>query len=158
MKKRRFKVLIFIFLVLGQIVIYKYRHQLKLNLDLLYLILVYISVKSGFLRCILTAAVIGLVTDYFSMNVLGVFGFSRTIAGFLLNEVSSRIDLRNNIFVFLLIAISLSLSNFIANIFFYFILGLNLDLSLILYQPALTGLVGTAIVISEKTKEDLNVY
>ena len=156
--KRRTKVLVFIFLVLGQIVIFKYRRQLPLTPDLLYLILVYISVKTGFLRCILTAAAIGLVTDYFSMNVLGVFGFSRTISGFLLNEISGRVDLRNNIFVFLLIAISLSLSNFIANIFFHFILGLNFDLSLILYQPALTGLLGTVIVISEKTKEDLNVY
>lgn len=158
MMNRRFKVLIFLFLIAAQILINKYSHQLKLNLDFLYLILVYISVKSTFLKSILTGTVIGLVTDYLSMNVLGVFGFSRTAAAFLLNEVSTRIDMRNNVFVFLLIAISLSLSNFIANVFFYFILGLSLNLSLILYQPVLTGLVGTLIVFTEKSKKNLDVY
>ena len=155
---RRLKFFVFVLLVLGQIVINKYAHQFKVNLDFLYLILVYISVRSGFLKSILTAAVIGLITDFFSMNVLGVFGFSRTFGAFLLNEVSGRLDLKNNFFVFLLIALSLSLSNLIANTFFYFISGFAFNLSLILYQPVFTGLTGTLIVFSKKTKEYLNVY
>ncbi|UCH92216.1 MAG: rod shape-determining protein MreD [Candidatus Aminicenantes bacterium] len=155
---RKFKVLIFILLILGEIIINKYIHQLKLNLDLLYLILVYISVKSGFIKCLIAGTVIGLVTDYFSMNVMGVFGFSRTLGAYLLHESSWRIDLKNNFFVFLLVFLSLSLSNLVANTFFIIILDFNFSLRLILYQPFLTGLVGVLIVSPPSVKRNLDVY
>lgn len=155
---RKFKFLIFILLILGEIIINKYIHQLRLNLDLLYLILVYISVKSGFLKCMVVATVIGLITDYFCMNVMGVFGFSRTLAAFLLFESSQRIDLKNNSFVFFLVFISLSVSNVIANTFFTIILNFEFSLRLIVAQPFLTGLVGVLIVGSTKAKRYLDVY
>ena len=155
---RKFKFLIFATLILGEIIINLYIHQIKLNLDLLYLILVYISVKSGFIKSMAAAAVIGLITDYFSMNVIGVFGFSRTFAAFLLHESSQRIDLKNNFFVFLLIALSLAISNLIANLFFLIILDFQFSLRLILFQPLLTGLVGVLIVSSQKAKRYLDVY
>lgn len=136
----------------------KYLHQLRLNLDLLYLILVYISIKSSFIKCIMMGTVIGLITDYFCMNVLGVFGFSRTQAVFLLFELSRRIDPNNNFLVFLLVFISLSVSNVIANIFFTIILNFDFSLSLILVQPFLTGLVGVLIAGSSKAKRYLDVY
>jgi rod shape-determining protein MreD len=158
MVNRRFKVIIFIFLVLGQIVIHRYAHHLKLNLDLFYLILVYISVTGGFYKSLIAGMVVGLITDYLSMNVLGVFGFSRAFAAYLLNEISRGIDLRNNTFVFLLIAGSLAMSNGIANIFFYLILGSGFNLSLILYQPLLTALVGLIITSTDKAKKYLDVY
>ncbi len=156
---RRFKVLIFLLLIIGQIILQRYVQQLKIHLDLLYLILVYISVMSGFYKTLLTASLIGLVTDYFcSANLMGVFGFSRVIAGFILNEVSHRIDLKNNIFVFLLIAVSLSFSNAIANLFLYFIQGFSFNLDMLLYQPVLTGLLGLIIVTSSKARMYLDVY
>ena len=155
---RKFKFLVFILLILGEIIINKYIHQFRLNLDFLFLILVYISVKSGFIKCIVVATIIGLVTDYFCMNVMGVFGFSRTFAVFLLYEASRRIDLKNNFFVFLLISLSLSLSNLIANIFFTTILDMEFSLRLIVVQPFLTGLVGVLIVGSTKAKRYLDVY
>ena len=155
---RRFKFLIFTFLILGEIIINRYLPQLKLNLDLLYLILVYISVKSGFIKCMLAGTVTGLLTDYFSMNVMGVFGFSRTLSAFLLHESSRRIDLKSNFFVFLLIFISLILSNVIANIFFMVILNVELNWRLILLQPFLTALLGILIVSSKKSKRSLDVY
>ena len=155
---RKFKFLIFILLILGEIIINKYIHQLKLNLDLLYLILVYISINSGFIKCIIVGTAIGLITDYFCMSVMGVFGFSRTFAVFLLFELSRRIDLKNNFFVFFLVFVSLSVSNLIANTFFTIILNFDFSLRLILVQPFLTGLVGVLIAGSSKAKRYLDVY
>lgn len=155
---RKVRIGIFVTLILLQIIVQKYMDILKVSLDLLYLIVVYISVKSGFFKTVFTATTIGLVTDYFSMQVMGVFGFSRTIIGFLLNDTSRHIDLKNSMFVFLLIAISLSLSNTISNVFFYFIRGIAFNLNLILYQPLLTGLTGVLILAVPKVKRYLDVY
>jgi rod shape-determining protein MreD len=127
-------------------------------MDLLFLILVFISIKSSFLKSILSAAAIGLVTDFLSGNVLGVFGFSRTIAAYLINELSRYLDLRKNIFLFLIISLSLFISNLIANIFFYFILNFEISLNLVLYPPLLTALVGFIIVSPAKIKTYLDVY
>lgn len=154
---RNFKFLAFGLLILLQLLIHQYKRQF-LNLDFLYLILVYISVKSRFFKSIFSATVIGLVTDYLSGNILGVFGFSRTVSAYLLNEISMRIDLKSNFFVFLLISLSLALSNLIANIFFHFILQYGFDLNLILYQPLLTGLMGLIIVIPSRVRQNLDVY
>jgi len=155
---RKFKFLIFILLILGEIIINKYLHQLRFNLDLLYLILVYLSVKSGYIKCILVGTVIGLIIDYSCMNIMGVFGFSRTLAVFLLFQLSRRIDLNNNFFVFFLVFVSLSISNVIANIFFSIILNFGFNLHLILIQPFLTGLVAVLIAGSTKAKRYLDVY
>lgn len=158
MADRRVKVGLFIVFIVLQIAIHRYVNVLKVNLDLLYLILVYISIKSGFMKTILFAAAIGLVTDFFSMQVMGVFGFSRTIIAYLLNETTPHIDLKNNTFVFLLIAVSLFLSNLMANTFFYFISGTSFDSNLILYPPLLTGLLGVLIISPSKMKRHLDVY
>jgi hypothetical protein len=106
----------------------------------------------------MVGTVIGLITDYFCMNVLGVFGFSRTLAVFLLFEISPHIDLDKYYFVFLLVFISLSVSNVIANTFFFIILNFDFSLRLILVQPLLTGLVGVLIAGTSKAKRYLDVY
>ena len=155
---RKFRIGIFVFLIILQIVVYRYENILKINMDFLYLILVYISVKSGFYKTILSATVIGLVTDYFCMTVMGVFGFSRTITAYLLNEISRHIDLKNSVLVFFLIAISLFISNLVANMFFFIILGVKFSSKLILFQPICTGLVGAFILIPSKIKKYLDVY
>jgi rod shape-determining protein MreD len=154
----RVKLIIFLLCIGLQVLSHRYRDILKFNLDFLYLILVYIAVQSGFLKTILSATIIGLVTDFFSMQVMGVFGFSRTITGYLLNETSRHIDLKNNFLVFLLISVSLLLSNLIANLFFHFISGFPFQLSLILYQPLATGLLGVMLIAPRKMKQHLNVY
>ncbi len=155
---RKYKFLMLTLMILGQILIYRYVHQLRMNLDFLYLILVYYTINSTFYKSIAAASIIGLITDYLSGGVMGVFGFSRTLAAFLLNEISKRIDLKNNIFVFLLIAVSLIFSNGVANFFFYFISGEPFNLNLVVYQPLLTGLVGVIIVAFSKSRTYLDVY
>lgn len=156
--EKKYKFIIFALLILGQIVSHRYARGLNITPDFLFLIIVYICVKSGYLKSIFVASAIGLITDFLSGNILGVFGFSRTIAGYLLNEVSMRIDLKNNMFVFLMIFISLSLSNLVASLFFYFIRGFPLDAALIFYQPFFTGLLGLLFVISSTAKKYLDVY
>ncbi|MDQ1352738.1 MAG: Rod shape-determining protein MreD [Acidobacteriota bacterium] len=155
---RRVKVGIFLLLIGLQVLSHRYRDVLKFNLDFLHLILVYIAVQSGFVKTILSATVIGLITDYFSMQVMGVFGFSRTISGYLLNEIARHIDLKNNFLAFLLISVSLLFSNLIANVFFHFISGFPFQLSLILYQPLATGLLGVLIILPRKMRQYLDVY
>jgi rod shape-determining protein MreD len=155
---RKFKLILFILILLAQIIINLYISDLKLNLDLLYLILVFVAVKSNFIKAILVATIIGLTTDYMTGGVLGVFGFSRTMAAFILNEISMRIDLKNNFFVFLMLSLSLAFSNLLANFFFYFIYGWSIQLSLVLYQPFFTALVGILIVSSTQAKKNLDLY
>lgn len=148
---------LFILLIVLQVWSHRYRDILKLNLDFLHLILVYIAIQSGFLKTILSATVIGLVTDFLSMQVMGVFGFSRTITGYLLNEIARHIDLKNNFLAFLLISVSLLFSNLIANLFFHFISGFPFQLSLILYQPLATGLLGVLLIAPRKMRQYLDV-
>lgn len=155
---RKFKFLVFLLLLLGEIIINLYIHQLKFNFDFLYLILVYISVKSGFLKSMFSATFIGLITDFLSMQLMGVFGFSRTFSAFLIHESSRLIDLKNNFFVFFLITISLSVSNFIANFFFFIIQDIGFSWRLIVFQPLFTGLLGILIISSKETKRRLDVY
>lgn len=155
---RKVKICFFFALVICQIIINRYINTLKVNLDLLYLILVYISIKSDFFKSILAATVIGLFTDYFNHSIIGIFGFSRTISAFFLNELSKYVDLKKNIFMFFIIAISLCISNLIANTFLYFISKFEISLNMILYQPVLTGLAGTLILSTAKMKKYFNVY
>lgn len=156
--KNRIRVLLFILLIFAQIVINKYIDTLKLNVDLLYLIIVYISIKKGIVKTVIFSSLIGWATDFFTCGVIGVFGFSRVVIAFLINEVFRYIDLRKNVFVFLFIAISLAISNLIANIFLYFIFDYKIMLSLIVYQPVLTGFVGMILNVFPKMKKVLNVY
>ncbi len=158
MANRRFKVGLFVFLIALQVFLQRYVDVLKLNPDLLYLILVYISVKSGFIKTVFSATAVGLVTDYFSMQVMGVFGFSRTLIAYLLNETSQHIDLKNNALVFLLTAVSLFVSNLVANLFFHIIAKTPFQLNLVVYQPLLTGLFAVLILFPGKIRQYLDVY
>ncbi|MCI0470465.1 MAG: rod shape-determining protein MreD [Candidatus Aminicenantes bacterium] len=154
----RLKFLLFVCLIAAQIVFYRYNYILKLNIDFLFLILVYLSRRPGFLKGILAAAVIGLITDCLSVHVYGVFGFSRTAAAYMIGELSRFFDLRRYIFIFLLVFISLAVSNFIANVFFYFILGHKIGLNLVFYPPLFTGSAAVLILSLPKMKENLDVY
>lgn len=156
--KSKFKIGLFLFLIFAQIIINRYVRVTKINLDLLYLILVYISIRSGILKTAIWATLIGWVTDFFTIGLVGVFGFSRTLTAFLLQEFYKYFDLRKRFFVFLLIFVSLSFSNLIANVFFYFIYGQSIKMSLVLQQPFLTALAGILIISSSKIRESLDVH
>jgi rod shape-determining protein MreD len=156
--KSKLKISLFIGLLLAQIFINRYVQDTKLNIDFLFLILVYISIQSGLVKSLIWGTCIGWVTDFFIGGLVGVFGFSRTIIAFFLHEFNKYFDLRKNIFVFILIAISLSFSNLIASIFFHFIFGYKIDLGLVIRQPLLTGITGMLISGFTKIKEILDVH
>ncbi len=153
----RFRNILFVILVIGQVAISRYYHSWRFNVDLLYLIIFYIAIKSGFLPGILTATFIGLCSDYLSGGIIGVFSFSRTLAAYLLNVLARFLDLKKNVFVFLLIFVSLFLSNLLAFLFYVLIFRLRITASLLLFQPLSTAIVGTIILGFKKVKSLLDV-
>jgi rod shape-determining protein MreD len=156
--KNKLKILLFIGLVLAQIIINRYVQDTKLNIDFLFLILVYVSIQSGLIKSLIWGTCLGWVTDFFIGGLIGVFGFSRTLSAFFLHEFNKFFDLRKNIFVFLLITISLCLSNLIASIFFHIVFNYKIDIGLVLRQPLLTGIAGMLISGFSKIKEILDVH
>ena len=153
----RFRNILFVALVIGQYVISRNYHSWRLNIDLLYLIIFYIAIKSGFMSSVLSAAFIGLCSDYLSGGVLGAFSFSRTLAAFFLNALARFLDLKKNVFIFLLIFVSLFLSNLLAFVFHVLIFNLKITTSLLFYQPLTTAVVGTIILGLKKVKSLLDV-
>ena len=155
---RNFKIVFLLLLIVLQILLNRYVDVIKINIDLLFLVLIYISIKSTTLKTILAACIVGWVTDFFSGGIVGVFGFSRVLSIFLVHEFVRFIDLTKRHFLFLLISISLSFSNLIANVFFHYIAGHSFTFSFLLYQPLLTAFVGILIVSSPGIREKLDVY
>ena len=153
----RFRNILFVVLVVGQVAIARYYQSLRFTVDLLYLIIFYIAIKSGFMTSIFSAGFIGLCSDYLSGGIMGVFSFSRILAAFLLNSLARFLDLKKNIFVFLLILISLFLSNLVAFVFHVLIFNLKITSRLLLYQPLSTAVVGTIILGTKKVKSLLDV-
>ena len=116
-----------------------------------------IAIRSNFLPSILSAALIGFFSDYLSGGVLGVFSFSRTLAAYFLNAVARFLDLKKNFYVFLLILVSLFLSNLVAFVFHVLIFKLRITADLLLFQPLYTAVIGTVILGSKKAKSLLDV-
>jgi rod shape-determining protein MreD len=153
----RFRNAFLIVMLLGQVVIARYYQSLRFNVDLLYMVVFYISIRSGFMKSIISASLIGLCSDYLSGGVMGVFSFSRTLAAYFLNALARFVDLKNNFFIFLLIFISLLLSNLVAFVFYALIFKYKITVNLLIYQPLFTAIVGTIILGLKKVKSLLDV-
>jgi rod shape-determining protein MreD len=153
----RFRNVFFMVMIIGQIAIARYYQSLRFNIDLLYLIVFCISIKSKFMKSIIGASLIGLCSDYLSGGVMGVFSFSRALAAYFLNILARFVDLKNNFFVFLLIFISLLLSNLVAFVFYALIFKYKITASLLIYQPLFTAIIGTVILGLRKVKSVLDV-
>lgn len=156
--QRKTKLFLILMLFLAQIALDRYRHILRVSPDLLYLILVYVAVTAGAVRTIIIAALIGWMTDFFSVGMVGLFGFSRVLAAYFVNAVSRFLDLNRTHFVFFLISLSLAFSNLVANLFLHWIYNFPLELGLLIYQPLLTALLGVMILAVPRVKRDLYVH
>ncbi len=155
---RKIKLIILLAFLLLQIVIDRYAGVTGFSFDALFLIIVYVGIKDGAVKTILTAMFLGWVTDYFTEGVIGVFGFSRVIAGVFIYEISRFIDLKSRSYVFIMIFFSMVISNGLANLFFHFIRGYDFLPGMVLLQPFLTGLVALALISSTKLKKIFDVY
>jgi len=153
----RFRNVFFLVMLIGQIAIARYFQSLRFNVDLLFLVVFYISIKSGFMKSIISASLIGMCSDYLSGGIMGVFSFSRTLAAYFLNVSARYLDLKKKIFVFLLIFVSLLMSNFVAFIFYALIFKYKITASLLVYQPFFTAIVGTIFLGLNKVKSLLDV-
>ena len=128
------------------------------NIDFTYLIVIFVALKSTVFKTGLTATATGLLIDFISSGILGVFGFSRTLIAYIIKGLLVFIDLKKGIYVFLIITVSLSLSNFIAGSIMFLILDYPLTLEFLLFQPVFTGLTGYLILKNSYLKEQLDVY
>lgn len=153
----RFRAVLFALLAVGQVAVCRYSYQWRFSVDLLYLIVFFIAIRSRYLPSVLSAALIGFAGDVISGGVMGVFSFARTLAAFLLNSLARYLDLKKNVFVFLLIQVSLFLSNLVAFLFLVLIFRYRITVSLLVFQPLATALAGTLIVGSRKAKALLDV-
>jgi rod shape-determining protein MreD len=153
----RFRIVLFVLLAVGQVAVCRYYYQWRFSVDLLYLIIFFIAIRSRYLPAVLSAALIGFVGDVLSGGVMGVFSFARTLAAFLLNSLARYLDLKKNIFVFLLIQVSLFLSNLVAFLFLVLVFRYRITVNLLVFQPLATALAGTLIVGSRKVKALLDV-
>ena len=156
--QRKTKPLLLLALLLAQLVLDRYRHVLRVSPDLLYLILIYVAVTAGAIRTIIVAAMIGWMTDFFSVGMVGLFGFSRVLAAYFVNTISRFLDLNRTHFVFFLISLSLAVSNLVANLFLHWIYNFPLEPGLLIYQPLLTALLGVLILAVPRVKRDLYVH
>lgn len=153
----RFRAVLFALLAVGQVAVCRYYYEWRFSIDLLYLIVFFIAIRSRYLPSVVGAALIGFAGDILSGGVMGVFSFARTLAAFLLNSLARFLDLKKNIFVFLLIQVSLFLSNLVASLFLVLIFGYRITASLLVFQPLATALVGTLIAGPRKVKALLDV-
>jgi rod shape-determining protein MreD len=153
----RWRTTLFIVLAVGQFAFARHYYSLRFTIDLLFLVIFFIAIRSGFMTSILSAALIGFCSDYLTGGVMGVFSFSRTLAAFSLNSLARYLDLKKNIFIFLLILFSLFLSNLAAFGFLVLIFQYKITVSLLVFQPLSTALLGTFILGSKKAKSLLDV-
>lgn len=153
----RWRTILLVVLALGQVAFSHQYYSLRFTIDLLFLVIFLIAIRSGFMTSILSAALIGFCTDYLTGGVMGVFSFSRTLAAFSLNSLARFLDLKKNIFIFLLILVSLFLSNLAAFGFLTLIFQYRITASLLVFQPLFTALAGTIILGSKKAKSLLDV-
>ena len=90
--------------------------------------------------------VLGWLTDPFVGGIMGVFGFSRALGAYLVSAGSRYMDLKNALFVFLLISLSLLLSNLVALFFLHLISRQPFSAALLVYQPLLSGTLGVVLL------------
>lgn len=157
MKPSRTRFAIFTVLFLLQFVSRQYSFLTALNIDFFFLIIVHTAVCFSFARTMATATLLGLLTDYLSGGIIGVFSFSRILFSFLIFEAARMIDFRKKVFVFLAIFLSLLLSNVMAVFFLYHISALQPTLQILIIQPLSTGGLALLLVSFKSISEHLNV-
>jgi hypothetical protein len=75
----------------------------------------------------------------------------------MLNTISRFLDLKKSIFVFLLILVSLFLSNLVAFVFLVLVFQMKVATGLLLLQPLSTAVIGTILLGTKKAKSLLDV-
>jgi len=158
MNKQRFRYIIFIFFILLQFTVSKFLTEYKINIDFMYLILLYFIMRKSYIKAIIAAVFIGWLNDYFTGSIIGIYGFSRVSVTFILYGALNYIDPKRLIFAFLIIFASLTLSNFIANLFLLFIYHFNFNIDLLMIQPFLTAMTGILLLTSKSVRKAINVH
>ncbi len=157
MKTTRIRFTAFALLFLAQFISRQHDFSAALNIDFFFLIIMHAAVVYSFSRTMLTATALGLLTDYLSGGIIGVFSFSRILVSFLVYEAARMIDLRKRIFVFLTVLFGLLLANVMAVFFLYHISGLQPALRILVVQPLSTAGLALILTSIKAIREHLNV-
>ncbi len=158
MSKKRFRLILAFYLIIMQIAVNVYLNKYNINIDFIFLILIFIASKGNFLKLMTFATLIGWATDLLNSHVIGVFGFSRVLIAYVIFEIIAVIDFKRLSFTFIFVFLSLAISNFVANLFLLFINDYGLSVTMIIYQPLLTGMFAVLLLSSDRIKKTINVY
>ena len=156
MRKNKFFILLLILGIIQTIIntniLYNFTY-----FDFIYIIIFYISIKLEYKKAIVISTLLGILTDYLSMGILGIFGLSRAISSYFINTITKYFDISKDKFLITIFLISFVLSNFIANIFFVLIIKSKLSLRIIFIIPILTTILNYILFKIPYFKKILNV-
>jgi len=144
-------------MLLLQLLSQRYDFPSPVNVDFFFLVIVYFAVNSSFIRTMVMATVLGLISDCLSGGIIGVFSFSRILASFLVNQASRFIDFRRPVFVFFTVFLSLVFANTVAAFFLFLIMELTPTITLIVFQPLATAGLALVLINFKPTRRYINV-
>jgi rod shape-determining protein MreD len=108
---------------------------------------IYFALNNGEMHGMITGTFAGLIQDSFTLTVLGINGFSKTILGFLIGLTGKTIEVRQLIVIFPIIFLGVFLEGLI-NALLYLLTGLEplkLNSKILFLQPFLTAIIGSLI-------------
>jgi rod shape-determining protein MreD len=144
-------------LFLAQFISRQHDFSAALNIDFFFLIIMHAAINFSFTRTMVTATALGLLTDYLSGGIIGVFSFSRILVSFLVFEAARMMDFRKKAFIFLAVFFGLLLANVMAVFFLYHISGLQPTLQILIIQPLSTAGLALLLTSIKSINEHLNV-
>ncbi len=157
MKKNNFLLLI-ISLIVIQIIFNTNISYKFIFIDLIYISVFYISIRLEFRKSIILSTLLGILTDYLTIGILGVFGLSRAISSYFINTITKYFDISKDKFLISIFLLTFIFSNFLANIFFILIFNINLSIKIIFVIPITTTILNYILFKIPKIKKILNVY
>jgi len=115
-------------------------------------VVLYFSIRRGEVFGALLGTMCGLVQDAFSLGVFGVAGLTKTLLGFWTGFISRRIDVapftRNALFMLVMSVLEMALWVLITAV--VRLESVNLHGRLLLHQPVVTAVLGSALFASER--------
>lgn len=131
-----------------------------LVLNVFSLIFIYFAIEKGEVFGSCLGAICGLVHDYFSSGVFGVFGLAKTVSGYLAGYLSKKIDVQPFVRNFLFIMILISFELILWALLYSFVIGERVITkgNLLYLQPPATALLGSISFFTLRKLKKKDIY